>query len=129
MSKRAAPSRERPAKPASKALDRAAILGADDIVTRRVRVPEWGGHVFVRSMTAGERDAFDAFVTSHADEPRVRAYIVALCAVDADGNRLFSADDVDALNAKCSAAMTEVFMAAREINKLFLDDSEDQEKN
>ena len=117
------------AKKKSTALTKDAILGADDLKTRRVDVPEWRGHVFVRPMTAGERDAFDLFVTEHRGKAKIRAYIVSLCTVDADGVRLFSEDDVDALDGKASPPMTRVFMEARRINKLFVEDIEETVKN
>ena len=41
------------------ALTRDLILGMDDLSRVRVDVPEWGGHLFVRSMTGMERDAFE----------------------------------------------------------------------
>lgn len=111
------------------ALTRDAILAADDLKAKRVETPEWAGHVFVRPMTAGERDAFDLFITEHRGHAKIRAYIVALCAVDADGKRLFTEGDVDVLDGKASAPMTRVFMAARKLNKLFVEDIEDAAKN
>ena len=111
------------------ALTGAQILAADDLKLSRVKTPEWGGHVFVRPMTAGERDAFDLFVTEHRGKAKIRAYIVSLCTVDAGGVRLFNEDDVDALDGKASAPMTRVFMEARRINKLFVEDIEETEKN
>ncbi len=36
------------------------ILGADDLATEDVEVPEWGGCVRVRALTGTERDAFEA---------------------------------------------------------------------
>ena len=126
MTKR--PKRKRKEK-AGPALTGAAILAFDDVRLARVDTPEWQGHVFVRSMTAGERDAFDLFCLESRGNRKIRAYIVSLCAVDADGVRLFSEDDVDALNVKAALPMTRIFMKAREINKLFLADIEDAEKN
>ena len=111
------------------ALTGAAILAFDDRKMVRVDTPEWKGHVFVRSMTAGERDAFDLFLLDNRENLKMRAYIVALCAVDADGARLFTADDVDALDGKASLPMTRIFMKAREVNKLFDADIEDAAKN
>ena len=32
------------------------ILAADDMGLKEVAVPEWGGSVFIRVMTVGERD-------------------------------------------------------------------------
>lgn len=116
-------------KTAPVALTGAAILAFDDRKMVRVDTPEWKGHVFVRSMTAGERDAFDLFILDNRENLKIRAYIVAMCAVDADGDRLFTVDDINALDGKASLPMTNIFMKAREINKLFVADIEDAEKN
>ena len=43
-------------------LSKADILGCNDIPTELVEVPEWGGSVKVRGMTAGERDRFDDMI-------------------------------------------------------------------
>ncbi len=40
-------------------LSRDQILGASDLPTETVDVPEWGGQVIVRSMTGAERDRFE----------------------------------------------------------------------
>lgn len=111
------------------ALTGAAILAARDLKLVRLEMPEWGGHVFVRPMTAGERDAFDLVVTQKRGQAKIRAYIVALCTVDAKGKRLFTFGDVDHLDEKASGPMTRIFMKARQINKLFVEDIEAAEKN
>ena len=90
------------------ALTGAQILAADDLKLSRVETPEWRGHVFVRPMTAGERDAFDLFVTEHRGRAKIRAYIVSLCTVDANGVRLFSEDACHAPDGKAPAPMTPV---------------------
>ena len=41
-------------------LTRDLILKADDIQTREVEVPEWGGTVLIRALTGTERDAYEA---------------------------------------------------------------------
>lgn len=116
-------------KKAAPALTGAEILAFDDLKLVRLEMPEWKGHVFVRPMTAGERDAFDLLVTQRRGQAKIRAHIVSLCTVDAAGVRLFTADDVDALDGKASGPMTRIFMKAREINKLFIEDIADAEKN
>ena len=43
-------------------LTRDQILQANDLVTETVEVPEWGGSVFVKSLTGVERDQFEAAI-------------------------------------------------------------------
>lgn len=128
-------------------LGRDAILGADDLVTRRVAVPEWGGVVIVRALTAAERDHYEAgFLDESAyevdleDKPRkgprkrrsaklrmadVRARLAALTVVDAQGRRLFGDEDVKELGRKSAAALDRVVTAARELSGMTEADLED----
>lgn len=106
-------------------LTREAILGADDRRTEDVHVPEWGGTVRVRALSGAERDAFEAAIAGvRPDGSRrfnlvnVRARLIALSAVDAEGNRLFTDADVEALGEKSAEAMTRVFEVAQRLSGL-----------
>ena len=105
-------------------LGRDQILGAVDLPTVDVEVPEWGGTVRVRMMTGGERDAFEAgTITRHGRKieqnlVNIRARLVALCVVDEKGQRLFSEADAAALGQKSAAALNRVFNAAQQLNAL-----------
>ena len=114
------------------ALTRDAILAAQDIKTECVEVPEWGGAVLLRALTAGERDAFDEAVTAarQAKAPTlVRARLVALAAVDANGVRLFTDADAAALDAKSGAVLDRLFAVAARLAGIGRRDAEDLEKN
>ena len=41
-------------------LTKDAILQAQDSKLEKLEVPEWGGHVFIKSMSGTERDNFEA---------------------------------------------------------------------
>lgn len=105
-------------------LTREAVLAAKDLPTRDIAVPEWGGDVLVRGMTGAERDRFEGqFVSREGKEVKVsfdnvRATIVALCAVDDAGKRLFSDDDAAALGEKSASALARVFDAVLELSGL-----------
>jgi len=119
---------------APRLLDRAAILDAEDMPHRDVRVPEWGGLVRVRSITTAERDSFEqvTFDRALATPPqprRPRARLVVLCAIDADGNPLFTEADEVRLEKKGGKAMDRVFAAAQALNFITVQDIEDLEKN
>lgn len=50
---------------ATSALSRLSILKAEDLATTHVDVPEWGGRVWIRELTATDRARFDeAFFTA-----------------------------------------------------------------
>ena len=115
-------------------LTKEAILKANDSATEKVEVPEWGGEVCVRVMTAGERDAFEAEIVEQKERngkltPNLRAKLAALCICDEHGKRLFGRGDVEALAQKSAAALQRVFNVAQRINKITKEDVEELEKN
>lgn len=103
-------------------LKRGDILAADDLKTQDVEVPEWGGSVRIRTLTAAQRDDFDASLSSGigtnrtVDLHNLRARLVSLCVVDEEGAPQFTKDDVAALGAKSAAALSRVFEAAQALN-------------
>jgi hypothetical protein len=109
-------------------LSRVAILNAADMEYAEVEVPEWGGTVRLRSITAGERDAFEAScIQQRGDERRInmrnlRAKLIVLCAVDEDGNRLFGDDDLHALAKKNARPLDRLFDAAQKLCGLSKED-------
>ena len=111
-----------------KNLDRNAILGAADLPVRPVEVPEWGGQVFVRMLTAGERDAWEASVMASSDKD-VRARLAAVCLCDEAGNRLFELEDVILLTRKSGRAMDRIFAAAVKHNAMSREDLAELKKN
>jgi hypothetical protein len=118
-----------------KALSKADILGADDLPREQVNVPEWGGAVHVRSLTGAERDDFEASMfegqgkKARMNSKNLRARLVALCVVDADGERIFADGDVEALGRKSAAALDRVFSAAQRLNGFTQADIEELEGN
>jgi hypothetical protein len=100
-------------------LTRAAILEADDLPRERVPVPEWGGEVLVARLAGSARFAFHQYQAGlPTDSFDHVAHLVALTVVDEDGVRLFTEEDVKALNEKSAAALLRVFRAALRHNRL-----------
>jgi hypothetical protein len=103
-----------------KLLDRAAILGADDLKTEDVEVKEWGGAVRVRMLTGAERDAFgkSLIVDGKPDPTGYRAKLLARCVIGEDGKPLFTEADIGALNGKANQALERVFAVADRLNAI-----------
>lgn len=113
----------------SKLLTAEEMKGAADMTIEQVPVPEWGGHVFVRSMDADARDEFEEAMRA-AKEPeadargekkpaspdRLRANLAAATVCDEAGNRLFTFADAAALGKKNATALTRIFNAALKLN-------------
>ena len=113
-----------------KALTRAEILGADDLKTESVKVPEWGGIVLVRELTGAERDTWEASVVKTngvkvtIDSHNMRAKLAALSMIDGDGKRLFTEKDVTKLGNKSAAALDRVTDVAKRLSRIGEDELE-----
>ena len=98
-----------------KLLTRDAILGASDIKTKEVAVPEWGGTVRVRGLTAAQRDVVEAQAVSARGKDvsinmaGLRASMAAMAIVDENDKPLFTKADVKALGEKSGTALDRVF--------------------
>lgn len=97
------------------------ILAAQDNANLlKVSVPEWGGDVYIRVMTVGERDAYEnewqRKKETGVDDFRTK--FLVRCLVDEKGNRLFDNGDVQRLATKSARVMNRVWMAAMEHNNL-----------
>ena len=115
-------------------LSRDAILQAVDYRIERVDCPEWGGHVFVRSMAGFERDLFEqSFVDSKGNRKEVveniRAGLAARTVCDADGKRLFSDKDIAALGKKSAAALDRIFEVSQRLSGLSKSEIKKKKKN
>ncbi len=107
-------------------LTRAAILAAEDLPTETADVPEWGGKVRIRTMTAVARDEWEKRFIGKDDNAaardaawtNIRASLAARCIVDDDHKRVFADEDVAELGKKSSVALERVFEACRRLNAL-----------
>lgn len=112
-------------------LSRDDILKADDLETEDVAVPEWAPRgadpadclVRLRMLTGQERDRFERMMneaqsnnSKRKNAENFRARMVALCAVDDQGNRLFNTNDIATLGTKSAKALARVFDKCQEMN-------------
>lgn len=115
-------------------LNREAILQAQDLPTKAVFVPEWNGEVIVKTLMGNERDKFEQWVENRKKDGKInieglKVRLVILCAVDENGNNLFTDEDADALNKKSSAAIDRLFRVAQDLNHFADDDVKELAKN
>jgi len=112
-------------------LDKKSILQCDDLPKELVSVPEWGGDVFVRTLSGQERDMFEQSMMEGKGKNRdmnlknIRARLSVLTICTEDGTRLFEAKDVDALGKKSAAALDRIFSVAQKLNGLSGEDVEE----
>jgi hypothetical protein len=107
------------------------ILSSDDLPKELVSVPEWGGEVYIRCLTAAERDDWEASVMhmegnkTKANMQNLRAKLVARTLCDEDGVRMFSDADVAALGQKSAAALDRLYTVAARISKISKQDEDE----
>lgn len=64
-----------------------------ELPTKDVHVPEWGGWVRVRTLTAWEREQWERNVETSLAGGTFYASLVALCVIDEAGGRVFVSDE------------------------------------
>ncbi|MEU8906962.1 hypothetical protein [Streptomyces mirabilis] len=123
------------------ALNRDAILKAQDIPTEPVNVPEWGGEVILRGLTGDELDDFQGSIRQFRRsldgkgmEPvliqqGMHAKLLVKCLVDDNGERLFTDNDAGELGAKAGVVLDRLYDVAQRLSGLTEEDEEEMEGN
>lgn len=113
------------------ALSKEQILAADDMGLLEVSVPEWGGSVFVRVMSVGERDSYENewMINKSKGVDNFRSKFLQRVLCDEKGELLFSAQEVEKLAKKSARVITKVWEAAMKHNALTDGDVEELAKN
>jgi hypothetical protein len=110
-------------------LDRASILAITPSLPREeVQVPEWGGTVFVKTMSGTERDRFETLLVENKRR-NFRGTLAALTVCDEAGKRLFAESDAQALSEHAASALERIATVAIKLNKFTDNDVRELEKN
>ena len=97
-----------------------------------VDVPEWGGVIYVRGMTAAERERWANEWYSkltETDRPGWRAAIVAWCATDENGTRIFDDADIAELAKQENAAIERLWQAIARQSGVLKESLDEAKKN
>lgn len=111
------------------------IISAQDRKVKEVDMTEyWGGTVYVRTLSAKEKDEFEApaMLGKEEREKHLKAWRMKFAGQllsDEKGNRLFSDPEVVLLAAKNFQAIDKIIAAGRELNGLNTEALEQAEKN
>jgi len=107
---------------ATKMLTKDDILGAMDLATELVYMPEWGGSVLMKELNGAERDAYEAgsvHMGKAGQDPtpnleNLRARLVAMSARDPkdEAKRMFTKAEAVKLGAKSGRALARLFNVA-----------------
>lgn len=113
-------------------LTKAEILKQDDVKTKKIKVPEWGGEVIISTMSGFARDRFETSVIGKnggMNTTNIRAKLVAACLVDEKNNLLFTEDDIVKLGKKSCTALDRIFDEAQKLNNIGDKEVEELAKN
>jgi len=108
------------------------ILSCDDSMAQKINIPEWGGDVYIRTMSGSERDSWELHAEAQLDKTNsvnVRAKLASLTLCDEKGKRLFSDNQLAALGKKSGKALDRVYSASLKLNKVTDADIKELEKN
>ena len=114
------------------------ILAANDAAPVPVEVPEWGGTVYVRPMSAGERDRWEGEILERTEKRKesivkatenMRAEFLSKCLCDQTGELLFGQEDMEALAGRSYLAIDRAYEVAQSVNGLTDADVAELEKN
>jgi len=117
-------------------LTKEAILNSKDIEFKDVPIKEWGGSIRLKEMDGTERDVFETEVmkrrkgnTDEVELKGLKIYLLHLCMVNDKGERLFTQEDIFALQKKNARIINDLFTEAQKLNKLKKEDLESAVKN
>lgn len=121
----------------SKVLNKQDILQAKDVSTEMLEVPEWGGTIYVRSISAAERGLIEEGAARFKEskgknDTFARTFtvkMVSMSVCDENGQRLFEDKDIALLQQKNAAVISRIAEVAQRLSGFSKQDLEELEKN
>ncbi len=110
-------------------LTREQILNAVDCELTKVEVPEWGGEIYIKSLSGAESEQLkEATENSDLTDAEKMAVTLAISIVDENGHPLFTRDDMVELSKKSFRVLVRLIDKFNEVNG-FTQSVEDTAKN
>lgn len=121
----------------SKVLNKQDILQARDVIKEMLEVPEWGGAIYVRSISAAERGLIEEGAAKFKEskgknDTFARTFtvkMVSMAVCDENGQRLFEDKDIALLQQKNAAVISRIAEVAQRLSGFSKQDLEELEKN
>lgn len=110
-----------------------AILEVADIRIERVAVPEWGGHVHIKALTAAEAERFSMGLIGKGGKASPKTLegfsvrLVALGLCNAEGERLFTLNQTKKLSEKNGGVITRLSKRIAELSGMRTEAAEGEE--
>ena len=114
-----------------KKLSKDDIFKADDLPTKDIDIPKWGGTLTIRTLTGAERDQFEsAFVNQDQIDIRgLKARLIQLTVQNGDGQPMFTKADLQKINSKSASVIDRIFQVSQSLSGLTKEDAEEMVKN
>jgi hypothetical protein len=117
----------------AKFLTKELIKNANDVKMELVEVPEWGGKMYIKSLSAIEREELRKEIGEGSDKEmdlvKVQMKMLSLTIVGEDKTRLFNEDDMLWLKEKSAVVMDRLFLISQKMAGLGADATEEIAKN
>lgn len=112
-------------------LTRETILAKQDRIMKKVNVPAWDGDVYIKQLSGAEQDRFeqDSFMATDKSIIGVRARLISLALCNEDGSKMFTIDDIPALQDKNSVVLNMLYEEITATNRITDNDIEGLAKN
>ena len=118
-------------------LNKNQILSANDLTTKTVSVPEWGGEVMIRELTGRQRDILEGLFASRINPKTgavlstkdLRAKMVIMSVIGEDGEYIFADKDTEDVSGKSARALDRIVDAVQAMNGLNETDVEEKAGN
>ena len=100
------------------------IFKVDDLPTKDIDIPEWGGTLTIRTLTGAERDQFEsAFVNQDQIDIRgLKARLIQLTVQNGDGQPMFTKADLQKINSKSASVIDRIFQESQRLSGLTKED-------
>jgi hypothetical protein len=108
-----------------------AAAKAADTKMKEIDVPRWGGSIFLKVMSVGERDRYEN-EWQHSNNRGMADFstkFLVSCVCDSDGKLMFKQADIDWLKTEPADLMRMLWNEAMALNKLQSEDIEELAKN
>ena len=112
-------------------LTRDDILAISDVVIEKLEMQDWGGDVYIKTISGADYVALQALKPGQGDDedPDSLEKVIVIGTCDEKGTCLFNNDDIPALKNKAFKNLERLSMKILELNGLSTQQAEEAEKN
>lgn len=98
-------------------------------VVETVSIPEMGGDIGIKSMTAAEREGLERRLQKEQENNGIRATVFIYSVCDLEGKLLFNEEDLEAVKTLPNAVVSKIFNASNILNGITAKEEAEAAKN